>query len=233
MAIDISGISNPVSGSSAYDADNPTKWTEELSIFYLKVFDEIQQNNDGILDDFSALSDGLDLISAPMESLENTLSGRGESGEDQYSSWFSSVFSEVDSLLTEVSEVWPAEYADLPSTIKDGLPAIPVPAGGVVGVIMYAIKAFLLLQRIKGIIDLVRGRTGGAGDIEDKLDTIIEVLQNAFLFEDPGNPGEYYSVLEQISQREQQINLEDLQGGTRIKIFPHTLSMDFEEIVPE
>jgi hypothetical protein len=230
MAIDISGITNPVGVSSAYDADYPTKWTEELSIFYLRIFDEIQQNNNGELDDFSAINDSIGNVVSPLASLENTLSGRGDSGEDQFSSWFTSIFTEVESVLTEVSEVFPAEYAALPATLKDGLPAIPVPAGGVVGYLMFAVKAFLALRRIQSIIDLIRGQKQQSSGLEAKLDTLNERITNAFLLEDPQNPGEYYSVLKLISEEETQIDLEDTTGNSRIRIYPHTMSLDYTQV---
>ena len=131
MAIDISSISNPVTSESAYDPNNPGKWVDELSIFYLRIFKEVQVNHSGILEDFSSLSFDTEGIESKIEGsttvlteLENTLSGRKETEEEDMTTFFSTMSDFTASLYDEVETIDPTTFSNLPALIKAGLPAI-------------------------------------------------------------------------------------------------------------
>lgn len=223
MAIDISGITIPSLVGAGFDPDNPTKWTEELSLFYLRVFKEVQDNNEGELQDFSG-------IATPLEGLSETLAGT-DSEKTEFNSFYGAIDTEISSLLDNFQTNHPDEYAALPSTIKDGLPQINI-GTGFIGWIMLAIRAYLLYVRIKAIIDSYTrsGEQGSNDELVEKMEEIRALLEHALLIQNPSDPEEFFSVLEQISQREQKITLEDPSGGGRISIYPHTLSVEYEDI---
>jgi hypothetical protein len=175
MAIDISGISNPVTSESAYDPNNPGKWVDELSIFYLRIFKEVQVSHSGILEDFSSLSFDTEGIEEKLEdsnttlsALENTLSGRKEEGEEDMTEFFGTMSSFTASLYDEVETIDPSTFSLLPDLVKVGLPAISGPIGWVVKVV-YFLWQFRIIDIV---LELLKRRGGTSGN-----EKIIEAIE--------------------------------------------------------